>query len=199
MPVRALTAPWSRQGSSSRWNIFTNTRVSDFVRIAAEIEFEDGGDEITIELAAIDVGITPALTLRAGVLLAPLGRFNLSHDSPRNEFTDRPLVATELLGVALSQTGLGVLGLVGLGREARLTYELYAVNGYHVMIDDARMVPAPERSPQFEDNCVAAFVGASPGAPGPVPSSESRRTTGLQRVSRQMSARDERRRHAGGA
>ena len=145
-----------------RWNIFTNTRVSDFVRIAAEIEFEDGGDEITIELAAIDVGIHPALTLRAGVLLAPLGRFNLSHDSPRNEFTDRPLVATELLGVALSQTGLGVLGLVGLGREARVTYELYAVNGFNSgLVDDSpegTRIPSGRRN--FEDNNASpAFVG----------------------------------------
>jgi hypothetical protein len=145
-----------------RWNLFTNTQVSDFVRIAAELEFEDGGDEITIEFAAIDVGINPALTLRAGVLLSPLGRFNLSHDSPRNEFTDRPLVATELLGVALSEAGLGVLGLVGLGSGARLTYELYAVNGFHGgLIDDnpeGTRIPSGRRN--FEDNNASpAFVG----------------------------------------
>jgi hypothetical protein len=121
-----------------RWNVFTATQVSDFVRIAAELEFEEGGEEITVEFAAIDVGIHPALTVRAGMLLSPLGRFNLSHDSPRNEFTDRPLVSTELLGVALSEPGLGVLGLVSLGGAARLTYELYAVNGFHDgLISDA--------------------------------------------------------------
>jgi hypothetical protein len=64
------------------------------------------------------------------MLLSPLGHFNLSHDSPRNEFTDRPLVSTELLGVPLSEPGLGILGLFGLGGAARLTYELYAVNGF---------------------------------------------------------------------
>src|SRR5262245_5512608 len=28
---------------AKRFNLFTNTRVSDFVRIGAELEFEDGG------------------------------------------------------------------------------------------------------------------------------------------------------------
>jgi hypothetical protein len=145
-----------------RWNMFTNTQVSDVVRIAAELEFEDGGDEITIEFAAIDVGISAAVTLRAGILLSPLGRFNLSHDSPRNEFTDRPLVATELLGVALSEPGLGVFGLVGLGGRARLTYELYAVNGFHSgLINDSpegTRIPSGRRN--FEDNNASpAFIG----------------------------------------
>jgi hypothetical protein len=145
-----------------RWNLFTNTQVSDIVRMAAELEFEDGGEEITIEYAAIDVGISPALTVRAGILLSPLGRFNLSHDSPRNEFTDRPLVATELLGVALSEPGLGVLGQVGLGNGARLTYELYAVNGFHSgLIDESpegTRIPSGRRN--FEDNNESpAFIG----------------------------------------
>ena len=75
------------------------------MRMAAELEFEEAGEEIKLEYAAIDVRIHPALTIRGGMLLSPLGRFNLSHDSPLNEFTDRPLVSTELLGVALSEPG----------------------------------------------------------------------------------------------
>src|SRR5262245_9173429 len=33
---------------AKRFNLFTNTRVSDFVRIGAELEFEDGGEEIKL-------------------------------------------------------------------------------------------------------------------------------------------------------
>ncbi len=141
---------------AKRWNIFTSTQVSDFVRIAAEVEFEEGGEEIKLEFAAIDVSINRALTLRAGMLLSPLGRFNLSHDSPRNEFTDRPLVATELLGVALSEPGLGILGLFPVGREGqgRITYELYAVNGFHDGLinasSDGTRIPLGRGN--FEDN-----------------------------------------------
>lgn len=114
-----------------RFNLFTATDVSDFVRIGAELEFEEGGEEVRLEFAAIDVMVHPALTLRAGMILSPLGRFNLAHDSPLNPFTDRPLVSTDLLGVALSEAGFGILGGVGVGRAARLTYEVYATNGFH--------------------------------------------------------------------
>jgi hypothetical protein len=113
-----------------RWNLFTSTEVSEFVRIGAELEFEDLAEEIVLEYAAIDVRFHPLFTLRAGAILSPLGRFNLSHDSPRNEFTDRPLVSTEIIGTALTEAGLGGLGLVQVG-GGRVTYELYAVNGFH--------------------------------------------------------------------
>jgi hypothetical protein len=137
-----------------RWNIFTSTQVSEVVRIAAELEFEEGGEEIKLEYAAIDLAIHPMLTFRAGAILAPLGRFNLAHDSPRNEFTDRPLVSTEVIGTALTEVGLGVLGPVPLGNRGRLTYELYLVNGFHAgLVEDS---PGGTRIPMgrgnFEDN-----------------------------------------------
>lgn len=116
---------------AKRFNIFTHTRVSDFVRIGAELEFEEGGEEIKVEFAAIDFLIHPSLGFRGGMILSPLGKFNLSHDSPLNEFTDRPLVAVDLLGVALSEPGFGAFGQFGFARTARVTYEVYATNGFH--------------------------------------------------------------------
>jgi hypothetical protein len=116
---------------AKRFNLFTATQVSDFVRIGAEIEIEEGGEEVKLEYAAIDLRIHPALTLRGGMILSPLGRFNLSHEAPLNEYTDRPLVSTELLGVALSEPGFGVLGQMGFGRTGRVTLEGYATNGFH--------------------------------------------------------------------
>ena len=35
----------------------------------------------------------PALALRAGIILPPVGAFNQNHDSPRWEFVDRPLAS----------------------------------------------------------------------------------------------------------
>ena len=123
---------------AKRFNIFTHTRVSDFVRIGAELEVEDGGQEIKLEYAAVDVLFHPALALRGGMILSPLGKFNLAHDSPLNEFTDRPLVSTELLGVALSEPGFGLFGQTAVGGRGRLTYEAYATNGFHEgLIDDS--------------------------------------------------------------
>jgi hypothetical protein len=149
---------------AKRFNLFTHTRVSDFVRIGAELEFEEGGREIKLEYAAIDFLVHPALALRGGMILSPLGKFNLAHDSPLNEFTDRPLVSTEVIGVALSEPGFGVLGQVAAprGGGARVTYELYATNGFHAgLIDDAEAgTRIPLGRGNFEDNNGSpAFVG----------------------------------------
>lgn len=151
-----------------RFNLFTNTRVSDFVRIGAELEFEEGGAEITIEYAAIDLLLSPAFMVRGGIILSPLGRFNLSHDSPLNEFTDRPLVSTEMIGVALSEPGFGALGQFGVA-GSRVTYEVYATNGFHAgLIDDSEAgtrIPLGKRN--FEDNNGSpAFVGRLAWSPG---------------------------------
>jgi hypothetical protein len=40
--------------------------VSDFVRIAAELEFEDGAREIVLEYAAIDLMIHPSSPFEPG-------------------------------------------------------------------------------------------------------------------------------------
>jgi hypothetical protein len=139
---------------AKRFNIFTHTRVSDFVRIGAELEFEDGGREIKLEYAAIDLMLHPAIALRGGMILSPIGRFNLAHDSPLNEFTDRPLVSTELIGVALSEPGFGAFGQFGVGGTSRLTYEVYLTNGFHAgLIDDSEEgTRIPLGRGNFEDN-----------------------------------------------
>jgi hypothetical protein len=152
-----------------RWNIFTATQVSDFVRIGAEVEFEELGEAITIEFAAIDLAIHPTFTLRAGAILAPLGRFNLSHDSPRNEFTDRPLVSTEVIGTALTELGIGALGVFALPGGGRITYELYAVNGYHegLITDSPEGTRIPAGKKNLDDNNDSpAAVGRLAFSPG---------------------------------
>jgi hypothetical protein len=151
-----------------RFNLFASTRVTDFVRFAAELEVEEGGEEVKLEFAAIDVIIHPLLTLRGGMLLSPLGRFNLSHDSPLNEFTDRPLPSTEIAGVALSEPGLGLLGALNAG-AGRITYELYAVNGFQSgLIENSEAgTRIPLGRGNFEDEnrspAVVARVAWSPG------------------------------------
>ena len=153
---------------AKRFNLFTATRVSDFVRIGGKLEIEEAGEEIKLEYAAIDLLLHPALVLRGGMVLAPLGRFNLAHDSPRNEFTDRPLVSTDILGVALSEAGLGLLGVVPLGGAGRVTYELYAVNGFGegIVLDSPGGTRLPLGRQSFEDeNRSPALVGRIAASP----------------------------------
>ena len=160
---------WEREDGISeftfvpkRFNLFTAAQVSDFVRFAAELEFEDGTEEILLEFAAIDLTVHRAFAFRAGMLLSPIGRFNLAHDSPLNEFTDRPLVSTDIFGVALSEPGLGALGAIPVGRSGRVTYEVYLVNGFHdgVINDAPEGTRIPAGRLNFEDNNSApSFVG----------------------------------------
>ena len=137
-----------------RFNIFTYTPVSDRVRVASELEFEEGGEEIAVEIAIIDFEIHPALTFRGGIILSPLGRFNLSHDSPVNDLTDRPLVSTQLIPTALSEGGMGFYGAFYPTVESRITYEIYAVNGFSdgVILGDPGGTRIAAGKGQFEDN-----------------------------------------------
>lgn len=154
---------------AKRFNLFFNSGISDFVRFGAELEFEDAAEEIKLEYMTIDLHLHDALALRAGMILLPLGRFNLSHDSPQNAFTDRPFVSTEILSVALSQPGLGAFGAIPLAGSSRLTYELYAVNGFDDgVLDDEAGVRLPRGRENFEnDNRRLSLVGRVALSPDP--------------------------------
>lgn len=114
-----------------RFNIFTHSVIADRLRIASELEFEHGTEEIKLEFAFLDFEIHPAFSFRGGILLSPLGKFNLSHDSPLNNFTERPIVSTQIIPTALSEPGMGFYGAFFPTAASRITYEIYAVNGFH--------------------------------------------------------------------
>jgi hypothetical protein len=145
-----------------RWNLLAATDIRRRVQIWSELEFEDGGEEVRVELAQVDVRLFRPFSLRAGVLLLPLGRFNLAHDAPRNELPDRPAVADELLGVALSMPGLGGFGTVGTPAGARWTWEAYGITGYHdgLLLDSPDGTRLPAGRVNHEDaNASPAWVG----------------------------------------
>jgi hypothetical protein len=119
---------------------FIYAQVSDRVSVASEIEFEHGGavagdeetdGEIKVEFAHVDLSASDWLNFRAGVLLTPLGRFNLVHDSPANDLTDRPLVSTQIIPTTLSESGFGIFGTTYPSESSVVTYEAYLVNGFN--------------------------------------------------------------------
>ena len=111
-----------------RFNIFLYSGVGRRLQFTSELEFEHGTEEIALETALVDFVVTPSLVLRAGVLLVPIGGFNVNHDGPRYEFVDRPLVSTEIIPATLSEAGLGVHGRLA-PRGFALSYDLYLSNG----------------------------------------------------------------------
>ena len=138
--------PSTGAGSSSfdqqRFVPFFYSDITDRLKVAAELEIEhgirskstqtdSGGIEVSLEFATIDYLIHEKLNFRAGIILLPVGKFNLLHDSPLNDFSDRPLVATAIIPSTLSETGAGFYGTFYPTRLSKLDYELYATQGFN--------------------------------------------------------------------
>jgi len=115
---------------------FIYADITEHVKMAAELEIEHGIRETSdtelefgLEFAHIDYLINEPFNLRAGILLLPIGKFNLLHDSPLNDLTDRPLVAQLIIPTTVSETGAGFYGTFYPGRTSKLDYELYVTTG----------------------------------------------------------------------
>ena len=137
-----------------RVNLFVFSNISDRVRFISEFEFEDGGEEIKIELAIVDFELHESVTFRGGILLSPLGRFNQAHDSPANQLIDRPLVSTQIIPTTFSEVGMGFLGSFYTSATSRVTYEIYAVNGINdgLVLESGGNTFIPNGKSNFEDN-----------------------------------------------
>jgi len=149
-----------------RFNIFTHSVVSDRVTLGAEIEFEEMGEEIKLEFATLDFLAHEALSFRGGVILSPLGKFNLAHDAPFNDLVERPLVSTQIIPTALSEPGMGLFGAIYPTPLSRITYEFYGVNGFNEGILEASdRTSIPNGRGTIEDNNNRPSAVGSPSAP----------------------------------
>jgi hypothetical protein len=119
---------------------FIYADITDRIKFAVEIEMERGGTNspganntnsgsMQLEFAQFDYLINEAINLRAGMLLMPVGKFNLLHDSPLNDLPDRPMVDRLVVPSTWFESGAGVYGTLYPTRLSKLDYELYAVNG----------------------------------------------------------------------
>src|SRR3989475_3891577 len=164
--------PGNGMGSSSfdqqRFVPFFYSDITDRLKVAAELEIEHGirsksndgsGIEVSLEFATIDYLIHEKLNFRAGIILLPVGKFNLLHDSPLNDLSDRPLVATAIIPSTLSETGAGFYGTFYPTRLSKLDYELYVTQGFNgyrtngtpVITADAGLRDARQRVSTVDD------------------------------------------------
>ncbi len=125
---------------SQRYVPFIYADVTDHVKVATELEIEHGiressanGKEVefSLEFATIDYLIKEPINLRGGILLLPVGKFNLLHDSPLNDVGPRPLVDQFIIPTTLSETGAGIYGTFYPGRTSKMDYELYVTTGFN--------------------------------------------------------------------
>jgi hypothetical protein len=113
---------------------FIYADITEHVKFASELEIEHGvraadANEISLEFAHIDYLVNEPFNIRGGIVLVPIGKFNLLHDSPLNDLTDRPLVSQFVIPSTMSETGAGVYGTFYPGRTSKLDYELYVTTG----------------------------------------------------------------------
>ncbi|MBI4584765.1 MAG: hypothetical protein HY717_12185 [Planctomycetes bacterium] len=133
---------------------------ADFTRqlkFATEIEFEFGGPdsaagdgEVKVEFAHIDYQFIEPFGVRAGAILIPLGKFNLIHDSPVNDLTDRPLVDRFIIPTTFTEAGAGFTGssypfenLKNRLSEFKLDYEIYLMNGFRGLVKTSDLATFP--------------------------------------------------------
>ena len=109
---------------------FIYADIHERVRFATEIEIEDGAD-LAVEFATLDVLFTDEVNFRGGVILNPLGKFNLIHDSPINDLTDRPLVNRSVIPTTFREVGAGLFGdITPEDSDCEIKYEAYITSGY---------------------------------------------------------------------
>jgi hypothetical protein len=118
----------------TRFVPFIYADITEHVKFAAELEIEHGirevsDNEISLEFAHIDYLVNEPFNIRAGILLIPIGKFNLLHDSPLNDLTDRPLVSQFVIPTTMAETGAGLYGTLYPGRTSKLDYEVYVTTG----------------------------------------------------------------------
>jgi hypothetical protein len=166
----------------------------DYIHVATEIEFEYGGfvrsgtatgtdtdgdgnidkisnsttdGEIKLEFAFMDWVLSDALSVRGGVLLTPLGKFNLVHDSPWNDLTNRPIVSRQLLLSTFSEAGMGIYGSF-YPQDWVVGYEFYVVNGFNQKVIDGSQrlrVRGGRGSAKTDNNQNKAITGRLSASP----------------------------------
>ncbi len=139
-----------------RLTIFMSSTIKKRIKFLTEIELEEGGKEINIEFASMDIELHPLLNLRGGVIMNPIGAFNQNHDGPKWEFISRPLSATTIIPSTFSNAGLGIFGKYGR-KKLIWAYELYFTNGFDDKIisnqQNRTWLPASKTNPErFEES-----------------------------------------------
>ena len=113
---------------------FIYADITEHVKFASELEIEHGiregtETEVSLEFAHVDYLFHEPINLRAGIILLPVGKFNLLHDSPLNDLTDRPLVNQLIIPTTMSEAGAGFYGTFYPGRSGKMDYEFYVTQG----------------------------------------------------------------------
>lgn len=130
----------------------------------SEYEVEFAGKEISIEQAYLEYQFSDKFKFRGGVVVPPLGRFNLFHDDNLQDIASRPLASTFIIPSTYKDAGAGFLGELNIGKRSKLTYEGYVVNGIRSdeggeFAREAGLAETLENNRFFDNNPQKSIVG----------------------------------------
>ena len=103
--------------------LYAGYRFNDRFLFNSEIEVEHA-NEISVEFAYVDFRASDNLTLRAGMILLPLGLVNEFHEPTVFAGAKRPETEQRILPTTWRENGAGVLGSAGI-----VSFRAYVTNG----------------------------------------------------------------------
>src|SRR5262249_38348686 len=132
----------------------------------------NAGGEVAIEQVWGQYNFYRDHGVRFGVVLPPLGRFNILHDDdywdvPRRTLVDRdaPVVPVK---VAWRELGLGLVGGGAVGTTGRLDYQFYVLTGSRLgfNLEHILQTRTPRRNKLETESEVGLSSGAFDGSDG---------------------------------
>jgi hypothetical protein len=103
---------------------FLGYRFNDKTHFVTEFEHVN---EVTVEQAFLNYAIRPSLSVRAGLMLIPMGIVNEYHEPTTFNGVERPNLDAKIIPTTWREIGVGLFGRVN---EASLSYQVYVVNGF---------------------------------------------------------------------
>jgi hypothetical protein len=118
----------------ARFVVYLAHTFNERLTFRSELEVEDAkvegakpGGEVSLEQAFLDYRLADWLTLRTGLVLAPIGIINETHEPPTFNGVDRPAFDHDVIPTTWREIGIGVVGTIPGG--GGLAYRVYLLNG----------------------------------------------------------------------
>jgi hypothetical protein len=117
-----------------RFVVILSHSFNERIALRSELELEDtkleggeSGGEIALEQVYLDYRLSAAATVRAGLVLPPIGIINETHEPPTYNGVERPSFDENVIPATWREIGVGLVGAIP--GTAGLSYRVYLLNG----------------------------------------------------------------------
>ena len=122
------------QANVARFVAYLAHSFNERIALRSELEVEDArieggapGGEVALEQVYLDYTLSPAATIRAGLVLPPIGIINETHEPNTYNGVDRPQFDHDVIPSTWRDIGVGLVGSLPGGPG--LSYRVYLLNG----------------------------------------------------------------------